>query len=451
MTSNEVADTRTIFGHPRGLLVLWSTEVWDRISFHGMQALLTLYLANQLLLPANIGRIVGIHEFRAAIEFFTGPLTIEALATQIFGLYIGFVYFMPFFGGVIGDRLLGRRASVVAGGLLMTAGHFAMAFDASFVLALLLLILGAGLLRGNLTPQVGELYDREDRRRTVAFQAYGAAVNLGAFIAPLVTGQLAKSFGWHVGFGFAGVGMLIGVAIYMIWGRGLPSYQPAQSVAAQRLSADDWRRVFFLIALIPVAATFWVAQSQVWNTYNLWVQDHIELHIGKWQMPVPWLQSLDGLAPFLLIPAVLAFWHWQSKRGREPNDFIKVALGCFIFGAATWWLGLAGLVSDAHGRAPLLWAVMFHVVSNLGWVYFSPTMTAIVSRIAPASINATMIGLYLFAVTIGSFVSGRLGALYETVSPATFWTIHAAIVSLGGVIFLAIGAGVRLRARAQEA
>jgi POT family proton-dependent oligopeptide transporter len=450
MTSAEAPDTRTIFGHPRGLLVLASTEVWDRISFQTMQAILTLYLAKQLLLPANVVKIVGFHEFQGAIEYFTGPLTTRALATQVFGIYIGLVYFAPMFGGMIGDRFLGRRASIVAGGLLMTAGHFAMAFDASFLLALLLLILGAGLFRGNLTPQIGELYDREDRRRTVAFQVYGAAVNLGATIGPLVSGVLAQSYGWHIAFGFAGVGMLIGVIIYLIGGRGLPSYQPTKVVTAPKLNTEEWRTILFLLALIPVAATFWVAQSQVWNTYNFWVQDHIELHIGNWQMPIPWLQSLDGLAPLLTIPIVIAFWYWQAKRGREPNDFVKVAIGCFIFGAATWWLGLASLVYT-HGRAPLLWAVVFHVVSNLGWVYFSPTMTAIFSRLAPASVNATMIGLLLFSVTIGSFVSGRLGALYETISPATFWTIHAAIVGLGGAVFLAIGAGMRLRTRAQEA
>jgi proton-dependent oligopeptide transporter, POT family len=445
---------KTFFGHPRGLVVIWSTEIWDRISFHGMQALLTLYLANQLLLPANIGKVVGFHEFREGIEFFTGALSVKALATQTFGLYIGLVYFMPMVGAALGDALLGRRRAIVLGALLMSAGHFAMAFDASFLLALLLLICGAGLLRGNLQPQVGELYDRDDRRRTVAFQIYGTAVNLGAFIAPLVTGQLAKSFGWHVGFGFAGFGMLTGLIIYTIWGRGLPSRPPALSgdkKASDELTAQDWRAIYFLISLIPVAALFWVAQSQVWNTYNLWVQDHIELHFGQWEMPIPWLQSLDGLAPFIMLPIVLWIWHRQAQRGREPNEFIKAAIGCFIFGAGTLWLGFAYLAYDAHGRAPVLWAVMFHIVSNFGWVYFAPTMTALYSRTAPPQLNATMIGVYSLSVTLGSFVSGRLGGLYERVSPTTFWTIHACIVAAGGLILLIIGHSVARIRRAATA
>jgi POT family proton-dependent oligopeptide transporter len=444
----------TLFGHPRGLLVIWSTEVWDRISFHGMQALLTLYLADQLLLPANIGKVVGIHEFRAGLEFFTGPLSVKALATQIFGLYIGFVYFMPMVGAALGDALLGRRRAIILGALLMSAGHFAMAFDASFLLALLLLILGAGLLRGNLQPQVGELYDRDDRRRTVAFQIYGAAVNLGAFIAPLLTGQLAKSFGWHVGFGFAGFGMLIGLVIYTVWGRGLPSRPPALSgdkSVSDKLTTQDWRAIYFLVSLIPIASLFWVAQSQVWNTYNLWVQDHIELRFGHWEMPIPWLQSLDGLSPLFTVPFVLWVWHWQASRNREPNEFVKAAIGCFIFGLGTLWLGFAYLAYDANGRAPVLWAVVFHLVSNLGWVYFAPTMTALYSRSAPPQVSATMIGVYSLSVTLGSFISGRLGSLYEHVSPTTFWTIHAALVSFGGVLLLIVGQTVARSRRALAA
>lgn len=432
----------TLFGHPRGLAVLAGTEVWDRISFHGMQALLTLYLAKALLLPGHVEHVVGFEPFRTAIAFFTGPLTVKALAAQIFGLYIGLVYFMPMLGAALGDALLGRRPAIIAGALLMTAGHFAMAFDASFLLALLLLILGAGLLRGNLQPQVGELYDREDRRRAVGFQVYGAAVNLGAFIAPLVTGELAKAYSWHTGFGFAGFGMLIGLVVYTVWGRGLLAPPPAfrrKHKAVAPLRSQDWRRIAFLVSLIPVAALFWVAQSQIWNTYNLWVDDHIELHIGGWEMPVPWLQSLDGLAPLLLVPLVLYVWHRQAARGREPNEFVKAAIGCFVFGLATFWLGLADFASDAQGRAPLLWAVAFHVVSNLGWVYYAPTMTALVSRLAPPQLNATMIGVYSLAVTLGSFASGRLGALYERVTPLTFWSIHAAIVTVAGIILLMLG------------
>jgi proton-dependent oligopeptide transporter, POT family len=435
---------RTVFGHPRGILTIAGTELWDRVSFHGMQALLVLYMVDQLLLPGDVERIAGFGAVRAAIESVTGPLSVQALATQIFGLYVGFVYVTPVFGGLLGDRVLGRRRAVALGALLMTAGHFCMAFDASFLLALLLLILGAGTLRGNLAPQLGELYDAADRRRNTAFQIYGSAVNLGAFIAPLITGQLAQSYGWHVGFAFAGVGMLVGLIFYLLGKRDLPPepLRGALRIAAP-LSLPERRTVLLLVLFVPLGALYWIAQSQVWNTYNLWVRDHVALKFGHWTMPVPWLQSLDGLAPFMCLPLVLWLWRWQATRGREPDEISKMAIGCLLFGASTLFLAGASLAAGAHGRASLLWSVAFHFGSNLGWLYFAPTAYAFFTRLAPQSINSTMLGVYFLAIFIGSTISGRLGGLYEVVSPAAFWALHAGLVALGGVLIFAYGAMVR--------
>ncbi len=429
-----------IFGHPRGLLYIAGTELWDRISFHGMQALLVLYMVEQLLLPGHVEHVVGFAAFRAAIQSVTGPLSTQALAFQIFGLYIGLVYFTPVFGGALGDRVLGRVRTIALGALLMTAGHFCLAFDQSFLLALLFLITGAGCLRGNLQPQVGELYAKDDRRRTTAFQIYGAMINLGAFIAPIVTGQLAKSYSWHFGFAFAGFGMLVGLAIYLLGRPYLPPDPPRTArLAAPPLTREERRIVGYLIALLPIAALFWIAQSQVWNTYNIWVRDHLNLTFGTWTMPVPWLQSLDGLAPFICLPPMLMLWRWQASRDREPNEFTKMAIGCWIFGASTLLLAAASLAAGAHGRASLLWAIAFHFASNIGWLFFAPTTTALVSRAAPHSINATMIGGYSLAVFAGSVISGRLGSLYERWPASEFWLLHAALVSIGGVLVLAFG------------
>jgi POT family proton-dependent oligopeptide transporter len=452
-----------LFGQPRGLWVLAGTELWDRISFHGMQALLVLYMAGQLLLPGHVEHIVGFVAFRHAIEAVTGPLSTQALGSQIFGVYVGLVYFTPVLGGWIGDRLLGRTWAVTLGALLMTAGHFCMAFDAAFLLALLLLILGAGLLRGNLSPQLGELYARDDHRRDMAFQLYGAAVNLAAFIAPLSTGALAQALGWHAGFAFAGFGMLLGLLIYLVGGRwvglspargagrdkpepGLPP-QAQPPLVHPPLVKGDGRIIAHLLALIPISALFWIAQSQVWNTYNLWARDHVDLTFGSWTMPVPWLQSLDGLSPFILLPPLLLLWRWQAGRGREPDEATKAAIGCFIFSAATFWLAAAPLAAPAAGvaagRTPLLWAVVFHLVSNAGWLFFVPTLNALYSRMAPPAVNATLMGANTLSVFLGSVISGRLGGLYETLTVSQFWALHAALVGLGGVLMLLIGARLR--------
>ncbi|HZZ68130.1 MAG TPA: peptide MFS transporter [Phenylobacterium sp.] len=429
-----------VFGHPRGLVVLAGTELWDRISFHGMQALLTLYMAEQLFRPGHVEKIVGFPALRSVVEGLFGHLTTQGLATQVFGLYVGFVYVTPTIGGWLGDQVLGRARTVTLGALLMTAGHFCMAFDQSFLLAMLLLILGAGALRGNLQPQVGELYPPHDRRRVVGFQLYASMINFGAFIAPLVTGALGKAYGWHVAFAFAGVGMLVGLLIYLAGQSDLPkSPLKGPRVVRPPLTPKERRIVLRLLALVPITALFWIAQSQVWNTYNLWARDHIELQVGSFAVPVVWLQSLDGLSPFICLPPMLMFWRWQAARGREPGEFVKIAIGCFIFAVSTLWLAAAGLVTGAHGRTPLLWAVAFHLASNLGWLYFVPTVTALFSRAAPRAVNATLIGVSSLAVFLGSTISGRMGSLYETLPPSIFWMLHAGLVTLGGVIMLGIG------------
>lgn len=433
-----------VFGHPRALVFLAATELWDRVSFQSMQALLVLYMVEQLLLPGHIENVAGISSFRAAIETATGPLSTQALASQIFGLYVGLANLSPIFGGWLGDRFWGRRLAVTMGAVLMTAGHFFMAFDESFLLAMLLLILGAGCLRGNLTPQVGELYTKEDRRRNTAFQIYYSMVNLGGFIGPLVSGALGQAYGWHVGFGFAGIGMLLGLVIYLAGRRDLPpeAVRDPRSVPPS-LRPGERLTVVFLIMVMLVVALFYVAQSQIWNTYNLWVRDHIDLRFGAWTIPVPWLQSFDGLMPVVSMPLLLVFWRWQAGRASETNEFVKMAVGCFIFSAATLWLSSAEFVAAGNGRAPFLWAVFFHFASNLGWLFFVPTSIALIARIAPKQVNATMIGLFYFGVFLGSIISGRLGGLYEQLPSGLFWALHAAIVGFGGILILIIGSVMR--------
>ena len=425
---------------PRGLVFLAGTELWERISFHGMQALLVLYMVGALLLPGHVEKIIGFPVLRTTIESVTGPLSVQALASQIFGLYIGLVYFMPVVGGVIGDRVLGRRRTVALGAVLMTAGHFCMAFDASFLAAMALLIAGAGCLRGNLVAQVGDLYAPGDSRRDAGFQLYFVGINVGAFIAPIICGILGQAYGWHVAFGFAGVGMSIGLAVYLAGTRHLPPERARTARAARAaLTSPERRRVAVLLSLLPILTLFWIAQSQVWNVYNLWVRDHVDLVVLGWTMPVPWLQAIDGLAPVILLAPTLALWRWQAGRGAEPDDVTKMAIGCLIFAAGTAWLAAAPLVAGPGGRAPLLWAIGFHLLSNEGWLFFVPIALALWSRAAPPPVNGVMVGVYYLSTFLGSTISGRLGGLYEVVSPARFWLLHAAIVGAGGVIFIILG------------
>ena len=436
MTDNTDRQQRERFGHPRGLWVLAGTELWDRISFHGMQAILTLYLATELLLPGRIEHVAGFGPFRQSIEALTGPLSVQALATQTFGIYIALVYATPIIGGAIGDRLLSRRTTVSLGALLMTLGHFSLAFDVSFLMGLLLLSCGAGLLRGNLAPQVKALYPAGDRRQGDAFQLFALSVNVGAFIAPLLTGALAATYGWHVGFAFAGFGMLIGLTIYLVGQRDLVDEPRVARAIRPPLRRDERVQIGWLLTLWPALVCFWVAQSQIWNTYNLWVRDHIDLDVGGFAIPVPWLQSLDGLMPAISIPLMIMVWRKQAARGSEPALLVKLGLGALIFAAAILFLVVASHPPGSAARASLALPIAFHIVSNFGWIYFSPVATTLILTRSPASTRGTMVGINMLAITAGSLISGRLGALYEQVPARDFWLIHAAIVGGAGLILL---------------
>ena len=440
----EPRSAKDILGHPRGLATLAGTELWERISFHGMVALLTLYMADQLLLPGHIEKIVGFDTYRHLVEIITGPLSIQALATQTFGIYIGLIYFTPVIGGLLGDRLLGRRNAVILGCILMTLGHFSMAFDQSFLLALLLLILGAGFLRGNLIAQVGALYSDGDTRSTHAMQIYYFMVNLGGFVAPLITGALSQSYGWHYGFGFAGIGMLVGLVIYLVGARHLPQGAPRKVVARERrLNATERRTVAALLLLMPLLTLYWVVNSQEWNTYNIWAQDHIDLAILGWQMPVAWVQSLASLAAVALVPVVLLFWRWLAAMGREPDEIGKLKLGCLIMAGFTALDGLSTWIFGAPHQVPLLWIVITDLGESFGYLHVQPVAIALFARMAPPTIRAMMIGVYFLTVFFGGLISGRLGGLYDHWSATNFWLLHAGIVCLAGVLFPVFGKSLR--------
>ena len=445
-----------MFGQPKGLWVLAGTELWDRISFHGMQAMLVLYMTGDLLIhPERMSSIIGFPIYRHAVESMTGPLSNVALATQTFGFYLAFVTGLPLLGGWIGDKFTGRKLAVGTGAAMMTLGHFFMAFDATFLFALLFLMTGAGMLRGNLSPQIKSLYPDGDPRETNAFQYYYFAVNFGAFIAPIVTGAVAAVWGWHVGFGVAGIGMLIGLVIYLTGARYLPpeggrrSRQTEEVVRRELLTSGQKRRVLGLFLLFPISVLFWTAQAQIWNVYNVWVRDHINMNVEGFAVPVPWLQSLDGLAPAVFTPITLWIWAILAKRGREPDEYVKMAIGLGLFGLAVSMLASGPLLAASSGRAPILLPVMFHVLSNFGAVWFAPVMLALFATRAPATWRGTLVGINSLAVSVASLISGRMGSLYEQMTPSAFWLLNASFCFIAAVIVLA-GRRMYLRLLARE-
>lgn len=424
-------------GHPRGLAYIAFTEAWERFSFYGMQALLVLYMVGHLLQPGTVETVAGFAGFRRAIESVFGPLSIQALASQVFGLYIGLIYFMPIIGGLLGDRVIGRRRAVLLGAFAMALGHFMMAFEAAFLPALAALIVGSGLLKGNLAAQVGNLYATDDRRRDSAYTIYCTAINIGAFVAPLVCGTLGEFYGWHYGFGAAGIGMLIGIVIYLAGSQ----YLPAENLARERASAPklqpgDGRRIVALMVLLAITSLFWIVQTQVWNTYPLWLRDHVDRSVAfDLTVPVTWFQALDSLAVLMFAPVVIILWRWQARRAAEPGDLTKIALGCALYAIACVLLS-AGQWTSGDGAVSLIWPVAFHFVCAAAYLYAAPIALALISKAAPAAVNSMMVGAYYLGLFVGGIVSGWLARFYEPLQPAAFWLVHAVIGASGAVLIV---------------
>ncbi len=438
-TRSSRAGNALFMGHPSGLFYLAFTEAWERFSYYGMTALLALYMVNQLLLPGHVEHIAGFSGFRAAVESVVGPLSAQALASQIFGLYSGFVYFTPLLGGMIADRWIGQRNGVVIGALSMSAGHIAMTFDQSFLLALLLLVIGSGFLKGNISAQVGALYPPEDEaRRTRGFIIFSTAINIGAVAGPLLCGLLAQVYGWHYGFGIAAIFMLLGLGTYLYGYRYLPARVERRTFEGTRLTANDRRVVFALIAVMLITIFQSTAFYQVFNVNPIWIQQHVALELGRFHLPVPWFQSINSIFSILGVPLLFWIWRHQAARRREPDELAKIGIGAWIAMASNLILVAAIFAS---GGAPVhpIWPFLYSAGLGISFLYYWPTLLALVSRAAPAKVNATLMGLAFMSLFISNTVIGWIGGFYEKMSPAQFWAMHAAIAAGGGLLVALFG------------
>lgn len=427
-------------GHPRGLGYLAFTEAWERFSYYGMQTLLVLYMTKQLLLPGHVENIAGFSSFRAILERSYGhTLSTVALASAIFGLYTGLVYLTPILGGLIADRVLGLTRTITLGALLMAAGHFLMAFDYSFLLALLCLLIGVGCFKGNLASQIGALYQPADLRRADAFQIYYLFINGAVIISPLVTGTLGEVYGWHYGFGAAGVGMVLGLVVYLSGRKWLPAEQKRAdtgAVARPPLSSDDRKAVMLLVALLPVLAIGAVANQQIFNAYMLWVPDHVSLVFFGRTMPTTWLITLDAVVSVSCLVGAVAFWRWWAKRFKEPSEVVKITIGLGISVLGVLCLVGAALASSAGPKAGIGWVLGFELLNSIGFSNVFPVGIALYARAAPKAVVGTILGVYYLHLFMCNNLVGWLGGLLERLSGVQFWLLHAGLVGSAGVVML---------------
>ncbi|WP_077037116.1 peptide MFS transporter, partial [Pelomonas sp. KK5] len=397
---------RTWFGQPPGLTILFLTETWERFSFYGMSTLLVYYMTKQL--------------------HFT-----QADASLVYGLYAGGVYLTPIAGGFVADRWLGKRRAILIGGTLMALGHFALAWEAQFYTGLLLICVGNGLFLPNLPSQIGDLYAEDDPRRAGAYNVYYVGVNLGGLLAPLVCGTLGEVHGWHWGFGMAGVGMCLGLAIYMAGQRHLPASDRPPVRQAGRAPPGDGQplnaaALMLLLGIWLAVVLFRSAYAQSGNTVALWVDQAVDLELLGFQVPATWVQCLNPLFVFLFTPLLVAGWRRQARQGREPAPLRKMALGAAAVGGA--FLLLAFAAGPGGGRlVPAAWVFVFFLLYTVGELFILPTGLALFARQAPRGMAATMIAAWFLAAFAGNFASGWLGHWWAPLGPAGFFGL------LGGV------------------
>jgi len=433
-TASAKKDT-SFFGEPKALAYLAFTEAWERFSYYGMTALLVLYMTEALFLPGHVEHIVGFEGFKAGFESIFGPMSPLALASQIYGLYTGFVYFTPVFGGWIADRWIGRRNAVVTGAILMSGGHIAMAFDQSFLLALLLLITGCGLLKGNISTQVGQLYAEDDAAgRTRGYSIFSMGINVGATIGPLACGLLAQMYGWHAGFGLAGILMLIGLATYLAGYRTLTEETPSANRATEapaKLGAKEWRIIGALAVAMALTVPQSVAYYQNTSIGFVWTNAHVNLDFFGFHIPTAWFGSIDPFISIVFVPVLIALWGWQDRHGGEPDEIMKISQGAFMAAAANFLLVLGCWF---FAPVPALFPILYDVLLGIAFLYYWPPLLALVSRAAPTGLKATLLGAAFLALFVGNIIVGWVGTYYEKMSPANFWMLEGVIAVVGGVL-----------------
>ena len=442
-----------LFGHPRGLTFLFTTEMWERFSYYGMRSLLVLYMTKYLLLADHSGNVIGLLTLKRALEGLFGPLDVQPLSSQIWGLYTGLVYFTPIFGGLLADRVLGQRRTVIVGAVLMAIGHFMMAVEQLFLFALLALILGSGCFKPNISTQVGGLYAPGDRRRDRAYSIFYVGINVGAFLAPLVCGTLGETAGWHYGFAAAGVGMCIGLSIYLYALPHLPQAPSLPSpacggekgggkakaahVEATPLGRDEWRALIALLVLFVPNTLFWATYEQMGNTTILWIDADIDRSVHFFgltaQIPTTWFLAFNPFMIFAFTPFVVALWARQAARGSEPSTVTKMALGCFGVTAANLIMMTAALHADG-GQASWLWLLGSVAIITLGELYLSPVGLSLVTKVAPVHMLSMLMGVWLATSFTGGFLAGFIGSFWSRMAKPEFFLMAAAIAALAGAM-----------------
>ena len=404
------------FGHPKGLGPLFFTELWERFSYYGMRAILVLYMVAP---PAQGGLGFDVKS-----------------AASIYGTYTMAVYLTALPGGLAADYLLGARLAVFLGGLVIAAGHFSMIFHSmtTFYLGMVLIALGTGLLKPNISAMVGGLYRDNDGRRDSGFSLFYMGINIGAVLAPLVCGYLAQSDSfkrtlvsngfdptksWHWGFGAAGVGMILGLIIFVLFGRWLANVgnrirkklaaTVSEAAANQPLTAADWKRIAAIFIFFLFTMLFWAAYEQKGASLNLFAKELVRTEMFGIGFPSSYLQSCTPLFVILLAP--IFSYVWVTLKDRQPSSPVKFTLGLLFIGLA-YLLMIPASMLTAYGKISPLWLVGLYFLEVCGEMCLSPVGLSTVTKLAPVKLVGIMMGVWFLASSFGSKLAGYLSGFF---------------------------------------
>ncbi len=493
-SNTPAGEDRGFFGHPRGLSTLFFTEMWERFSYYGMRAILTLYMTKSL---AEGG--LGFDEKYAAL---------------IYATYVSSVWYLPLVGGWLADRVLGAHRAVLIGGIVIACGHYSMAVDThlTFYAGLVLIACGTGLLKPNISAMVGQLYSEKDQRRDAGFSIFYMGINLGAFLSPLVVGFLAQhpsfrnfvaSMGfdpnsvWHWGFGAAGVGMTLGLVQYLVGGARLGSVgrKPEPSAVGTQdkptaastfdfvtlalalvggviglslgyyfgdagfvsalfptvvgffagyligttrlLNGDELKRVMVIFILFIFSILFWMTYEQAGSSLTLFADRLTRTTVFGWEYPSSWFQSVPAVFVIIFAPIFAALW--QRLGARQPSSPGKFIYGLFFAGIAFVVVTIASMLGGG-GRVSPMWLVLVYLLQTFGELCLSPVGLSTVTKLSPARMVGLMLGVWFLSISIGSYIAGLTTRLFEGNDNAVLTRGFATFagITLAGAVVLAI-------------
>ncbi|HET7433341.1 MAG TPA: peptide MFS transporter [Thermoanaerobaculia bacterium] len=429
---NETAEKQWL-GHPRGLSTLFFTEMWERFSYYGMRALLVLYMTTAVT--------------KGGLGFSTEK------AGPIYGFYTFGVYGLSLIGGIIADRFLGLYRSVLVGGIIIALGHFSMAFRSlgMFYFGLVLIVVGTSLLKPNVSSMVGTLYNRQDARRDAGFSIFYMGINLGAFIAPLITGPLGQKVNWHYGFAAAGIGMTLGVIQYVFGRRYLVGEDAPRTDASvareerksaakkERFTRQDWRRIGVIFILFLFSILFWMAFEQAGSSFNLFAERYTNLNMFGWNIPASTLQSVQPIFIIIFAPVFAALWTRLGRR--EPSSPAKFSMALVLVGLGMFLIVPAAAMAQNQGiKVSPWWLIGVYLLHTFGELCLSPVGLSVTTKLAPPRIVGMMMGVWFGSIALGNLFAGFAASLFDKLPlPKLFGAVGVMTIAAGVILALLVG------------